>query len=369
MPTEKQYKYNTVINYLMKYIQENDLSDGDRLPTEQQLSDELHVSRVSIQQGIKRLEKDGFVYRIQGSGTYVRQTVGRKEASVMIPLVMNSNFNVVHGFDIIRGAQEYLFSHSCHLSPHCINKADNQAAAYAYEEIINGLIDQGNRCIMVLPPIVRSKEFFRRHMRDGVRFVFLDTPLDDFWGCHTVCSNHLQGGYLVTKHLLEQGHRHIAVISPERLNQAINPNFLHRIEGYRRALEEFDVPFRQEYVFEEYQPLNTMRVKVEQMLSMNPRPTAIFCLNDAVADGAIAHLGEVGMEVPQDISVAGFDNHEIPRPVTTVQQDFYGVGRYGAELALRLLNDPDYPITQQTLPVTLIKRATTAKAIDWKKQP
>ena len=102
---------------------------------------------------------------------------------------------------------------------------------------------------------------------------------------------------------------------------------------------------------------------------MSPRPTAIFCLNDAVADGVVTHLGEMGMEVPQDISVAGFDNHEIPRPVTTVQQDFYGVGRYGAELALRLLDGPDDPITPQTLPVTLIKRATTAKAIDWKKQP
>lgn len=359
MPAEKQYKYNTVINYIMKYIQDNDLTDGDKLPTEQQLSNELHVSRVSIQQGIKRLEKDGFVYRIQGSGTYVRQVADQKESSLMIPLVMNAHFNGVHGFDIIRGAQEYFFSHSCHLSPHCLK--DDMAGGEAYEEMVDYLVEQGNHCIMMLLPFVRSNEFFRRHMRDGVRFVFLDTPLDDFYGCHSVCSNHALGGYLITQHLIELGHREIIVVGPERAAGEQNPNFIHRVEGYRRALEEQGIPYRENYIVWGSQQPEQLREQLGRALSLRPRPTAIFCLNDATADIVIDRLQGFGLRIPQDISIAGFDNHEISRPVTTIQQDFYGVGRYGAEMALRLLREPDYPVTQQILPVTLIKRTTTAK--------
>ena len=360
MPAEKQYKYNTVINYIMKYIQDNDLSDGDKLPTEQQLSSLLHVSRVSIQQGIKKLEKDGFVYRIQGSGTYVRKIADRKESSVMIPLVMHAEFNALHGFDIIRGAQEYLFSHSCHLSPHCLK--NDKMQPLNCEEMINYLVERGNHCIMILLPEVEHAEFFRRHMRGGVRFVFLDTPLDDFFGCHTVYSDHALGGYLVTKHLIDLGHRDIALFSPVDFGANINPNFIHQFEGYRHALLEHGIAYREDYVFEECQATpEGFNEMVERLLAMKPHPTAIFCLNDATADWMTDILEARGIRIPEDISVAGFDNHDIHRPVTTVQQDFYGIGRYGAELALQLLNNPDYPVTRQILPVSLIKRSTTGK--------
>lgn len=357
MSAEKQYKYNTVINYIMKYIQDNDLSDGDKLPTEQQLSSLLHVSRVSIQQGIKKLEKDGFVYRIQGSGTYVRKITDRKESSVMIPLVMNAGFNALHGFDILRGAQEFLFSHSCHLSPHCLKSEDTQQ--HDCEEMINHLVERGNRCIMTLLPTVSNSEFYRRHMRDGVRFVFLDTPLDDFFGCHTVCSDHALGGYLITRHLIDLGHRNIAVFSPVHLGPLVNPNFAHRIEGYRYALNEQGIQYGDEFLFEDCQTWESFTREVERMLAMRSRPTAVFCLNDAVADWMTEYLDIRGLRIPEDMSVAGFDNHNIRHPVTTIQQDFYQMGRYGAEMAFQLLKNPSYPVTRQMLSVSLIQREST----------
>ncbi len=363
MSAEKQYKYNTVINYIMQYIQDNDLSDGDKLPTEQQLSSLLHVSRVSIQQGIKKLEKDGFVYRIQGSGTYVRKITDRKESSIMVPLVMNAGFNALHGFDILRGAQEFLFSHSCHLSPHCLKSEDAQQ--HDCEDMIDHLVERGNRCIMTLLPSVSNADFFRRHMRDGVRFVFLDTPLDDFFGCHTVYSDHALGGYLITRHLIDLGHRDIAVFSPVHSGPLVNPNFAHRIEGYRYALHEQGIRYREDYLFEDCQTTWEHFTRAfERMLAMRPRPTAVFCLNDAVADWMTEYLDERGLRIPEDISVAGFDNHDIRRPVTTIQQDFYEMGRYGAKLALQLLKNPAYPVTKQILPVTLIKRESTGKPLN-----
>ena len=358
MSSEKQYKYNIVINYIMKYIQENELSDGDKLPTEQQLSRELHVSRVSIQQGIKKLEKDGFVYRIQGSGTYVRQIADRKESSIMIPLVMATEFNVVHGFDVIRGAQEFLFSHSCHLSPHCF-KVEGKSPDN-YEEVIDHLIERGNRCIMILLPRIQNPEYFRRHIRNGIRFVFLDNPLEDFFGSYLVCSDHAMGGYLVTKHLLDLGHTNIAVFCPVHVDTETNPNYRLRLEGYRKALEERGIVSRPDYFFE-CVSRGDFAEQIRRMSSLTPRPTAVFCLSDATADMLVEGLREQEIRVPEDVSVAGFDNLQTGNPVTTVQQDFYGLGRYGAELALQLLNHPDYPMTRQTLPVSLIARSTTVR--------
>ena len=361
MSGERQYKYTTVINYLMNYIQQHDLADGDRLPTEQQLSALLHVSRVSIQQGIKRLEKDGFVYRIQGSGTFVRRLADRKESSLMIPLVMDTRFNTVHGFDILRGAQETLFSHSCHLSPYYIKRDDPTYDPADFTRLIDDLVERGNRCLMVMQPDGVPPAFFRRHMRAGVQFVFLDTPLEDPLGCHTVYSDHRMGGYLITRHLIENGHRRIALFCPFSRDEWVHPNFLRRVEGYTQALQEAGIPLWEDLIFERCEPYARLQSCLDAMLALRQRPTAVFCLNDAVADRVTQELQRRGISFPDEISVAGFDNHDIACPVTTVQQDFYNEGRYAAELALRLLNEPAYPLTRQIVPVTLIKRATTGR--------
>ncbi|WP_407641692.1 substrate-binding domain-containing protein [Amycolatopsis panacis] len=108
---------------------------------------------------------------------------------------------------------------------------------------------------------------------------------------------------------------------------------------------------------------STARASATELLTAEPRPTAVLCMSDQLAFAAIAAARRLGLRVPEDVSIVGFD--DTPQaswsdpPLTTVRQDLAGKGRIAGELVLRLLDgDPAPPPIE--LPVSLIIRESTA---------
>lgn len=144
------------------------------------------------------------------------------------------------------------------------------------------------------------------------------------------------GGFTATSHLLQNGHRRIGFINGEEWMEAA----ADRLKGYRQALATADIAFDPALVKSaDWLPLMGYRLTFE-LLKLNEPPTAIFCGNDLIAVGALEAVTELGLQVPRDISVMGYDDQELARythpPLSTLVLPNYEMGRRAAEALIDL---------------------------------
>ena len=196
----------------------------------------------------------------------------------------------------------------------------------------------------------------------NIPLVVLDrsVPID----VDVVRANSKEGAYLLTKHLLELGHRRIAVLSGPR-NISI---MVDRIAGYTKAINEFGLSTDESLIFDNNLTLGAGSKMAEQALALNPRPTAIFATNNFIAIGAIRAIQKAGLSIPQDIALVGFDDlpeHMVIEPFLTVaSQPAYDMGKQAMErLLTRLASNEDIPFNENVLPTQLIVRQSSGHSI------
>lgn len=171
--------------------------------------------------------------------------------------------------------------------------------------------------------------------RDDLPTVLIDYERDPF---ASVCIDNRGGTRAATSYLTERGHRHIAFLGAD----IEHPSLAERLDGYRLALAEAGLPFDETLILldAEHGPRRaTGRRLASSLLALEPRPTAAFCVNDAIALGLLDAVREAGLSVPDDLAIVGFDDVDgaatsVP-PLTTVRVFKEQLG----ELALRHLGD------------------------------
>ena len=174
-----------------------------------------------------------------------------------------------------------------------------------------------------------------------------------------VLTDHQLGGYLATCHLLELGHTRIACIAGP---STITPS-AERIIGYRKALEEAGLSYQEELILRgDYHAQSGMEL-THLILKMNPRPTAIFALNDLMALGALRAAAEDGYSVPKDLAVVGYDDLEIAHftnpPLTTIAQPKKEIGVQAVKLLVDRMSLKSRPPSRIVLAPELIIRRST----------
>jgi len=144
--------------------------------------------------------------------------------------------------------------------------------------------------------------------------------------------------YLATQqameYLLSLGHRRIAIISSE--NAYISTSL--RLQGYKDTLEKHGIAPQEDYIryaSRDYS-FKSGKLKAKELLNVTPRPTALFCISDTLALGAIISAKEMGYRVPEDVTVVGFDDVEYTTMfhpyITTIAQPCYELGRQSVHL-------------------------------------
>ncbi|MGV3344195.1 HTH-type transcriptional repressor PurR [Enterobacteriaceae bacterium LUAb1] len=177
----------------------------------------------------------------------------------------------------------------------------------------------------------------------------------------TVQDNAFEGGYLAGRYLIERGHRDIGII-PGQLERNTGGG---RYTGFLQALQEANITVRPEWVVQgDFEP-ESGYCAMRQILLQKQRPTAIFCGGDIMAMGAICAADELGLRVPQDISVIGYDNVRNARyftpALTTVHQPKEQLGKSAFDLLFdRIINQRKQPQTIEVHP-TLIERRSVAE--------
>lgn len=144
----------------------------------------------------------------------------------------------------------------------------------------------------------------------------------------------LAGGHTATEHLISRGHRRIGFINGEPWMEAAKD----RLKGYRRALATADLPLDPALVRDGDWMSGSGFDHTLHLMKLAKPPTAIFCANDLMALGALEALKQLGLRVPDDVSVMGYDDQEVSRhthpPLSTVVLPNYEMGQAAVELLL-----------------------------------
>ncbi len=213
--------------------------------------------------------------------------------------------------------------------------------------------------IISLPP---SASDVARFQRSAVPVVFADVGNPVCEPFDRIVINDIQGGRLATQHLIDLGHRGIGYIGDLPVAGFNFTAGEDRFEGYRRALIGAGLPVRPEHHLDGRFGREVARELARRMLASAGRPTAIFASNDTQALGVIEAAGDLGLDVPGDLSVVGYDDIETADflGLTTVRQLLFESGRRSVEALLGRLQSPERAPLCDTLPVELIVRRTTA---------
>lgn len=176
-----------------------------------------------------------------------------------------------------------------------------------------------------------------------------------------------KGAYEITRYLIGLGHKNIAHFTGDLSHRDARL----RLAGYRRALLEADLPTDELLVCPGYFTLGSGRYAMAALLEQSaPKATAVFCANDAMAYGAMETLAARGLRVPEDFSVAGFDDlllAQMTTPhLTTVRQPFRAMGHRAVELLLPQIGFVSAPeaLSPELFPVELVVRGSAGPPRD-----
>ncbi|MHB1650948.1 MAG: LacI family DNA-binding transcriptional regulator [Desulfitobacteriaceae bacterium] len=171
--------------------------------------------------------------------------------------------------------------------------------------------------------------------------------------------DNFEGGYLSTKHLLELGHQRIGFVSGGRYTLAT----IERQKGYERALKDNGVQITSELIIMDEFKANSGYKNALKLLSKD-RPTAIFAGNDLIAVGVYRAARELGLNIPEDLSVVGFDDTEYAQiltpMLTTIHSPIQEMGSRAMRFAIMNLQGKKTAKETVVFRPTLVKRESTA---------
>ena len=172
----------------------------------------------------------------------------------------------------------------------------------------------------------------------------------------------VSASYMAAKHLIGLGHRRIAFFT----GPPAAPSSQERLEGYRRALREEDIPWDDRLIFTAGSTIEEGEKAALQLMDERPSATAVQAVNDLVAIGAATVFIKQGLRIPGDISIVGFGNVLVSEhfrvPLTTVRQPKLRLGAAAVEQMVKLLRN-ERPATQR-LPAEIVVRDSTGKPTD-----
>jgi LacI family transcriptional regulator len=237
----------------------------------------------------------------------------------------------------------------------------NSANLAARESTYLSRLEQQRVQGILITPIDPDSPLLDEITARGTPIVIVDRTRTSATHC-SVAVDDVYGGEIAVRHLIEQGHERIAFIGgPATLGQVRD-----RRAGAQRAMQDAGLP--------DFVELSTAQLTVAdganagQRLSWLPdskRPTAAFCANDLVALGLLQSCAALGMHVPDDLAIVGYDDIDFAAaatvPLTSVSQPRRRLGRTAAELLLQETTDPDHEHQQVIYTPELVVRASTQR--------
>jgi LacI family transcriptional regulator len=234
--------------------------------------------------------------------------------------------------------------------------ADGQWKQNTEREVIGTLVGRKVDGLILIGgdvPVSKLNE-----LRDQLPTIVVARELDD-WENQCIHVDNVDAGYRATKHLIDFGHREIALIHGIRNH----PDAVQRFEGYSKALADAGIELNSNLVYSGDFSAQSGVLAVNSLLAQSTHFSAVFAANDMVAFGARLALHRHGIRVPEDVSIIGFDDQAeaafMTPPLTTMRQPAVEMGVASAAALVKLIDGESYELPR--LPIELQRRESVAR--------
>jgi len=335
----------------------------NRLPSEPQLVKKFGVSRPTVGRALRDLQVEGLIERRAGSGTYVRSGAPAPVATRLLGLLI-PGLGTTEIFELICGelaslarVHEYslLWGGSTH------PRHDTDASLEHAEEICQQFIERKVSGVFFAPfELVPEQDQANRHLAEllrqaGVPVVLLDRDLQSFPNrsdFDLVGIDNVAGGFLLADHLLKLGCQHICFVA----RPFSAPTVDARIAGAREALVRRRIELAPDWV----RLGDPADLKFVRSITAGKQADAFICANDHTAAVLMRSLESIGVRVPRDVRVVGFDDVKyatlLSVPLTTVHQPCRDIAVIAFRAMLHRIAEPALPARSVALTPTLVVR-------------
>lgn len=314
MEEKKNYYYQQIHDDLKENILRETCKVGDLLPPENTIARNYGVDRSTVRKALKMLVDDGLVEKIPGKGTVVldRQKSIRQTATAA--LHRNIGFLLPSGNAITQPFYSTLF---CVLEREL--KRFNFSLIYStfneHDDLLKTISDYSLSGIIFVSNTASAQ--IGVALEAGIPCTLVNSYDPRI---PSVLSDNDNGAYLAGKYLMECGHRSVIILSGVRSYICS----AERINGFKRAFAEAGIKIPESAILpaDSWEQESGMNAIKHYLTTCKSLPSAIFCLNDRLAFGAMQAIYQCGLKVPEDISVVGYDNLYTQMsliPLTTIE--------------------------------------------------
>lgn len=357
--------YQHIVMDLKAKMESGELKIGDKLPTEAEISKEYSVSRITSKRALTELENENLIYRVQGKGSFVHSTPKTNRPSdkslheilLILPFHQNSGLE-----DFEKGINEFLTG-----TDYTLNIQSNTTVGQ--RKLLQTALQSSNSGVIFYPVTsISDLDVLYQYHLSRFPVVTMDKHIEGI-PFPSVVSDNFDGAYQATKHLIENNHKRIAFLSS--LNVEFSSSIRERYFGYLKALFDHNLidtsvnDLTERYLT--HAEDNGREFYIHFIESVQEQGiTGIIAENDLIAVEIIQIAKELGLSIPDDFSIVGFDNIQlagfVEPKLTTISQDFLQIGRLAAESLIRIIQNPRESFTENVVvPVKLIERQTVKR--------
>jgi DNA-binding LacI/PurR family transcriptional regulator len=354
-------KYKRIFQQLQQAIADGQYKEGQRIPSETQLSRICGASRLTVAKALKELESIGLIDRRPGSGSYVKQTARREGRTfgLLIPELGQTEIFEPICQSMARASRATHDELLWGAATHDIESHEHQAiqlCEYYISKDVSGVFFapleftphrlEVNRLIL--------DEF----LKTGIPVVLLDRDVCPYPGrshCDLVGIDNRRIGYLVTQHLFRRGCQRVVFFGWPNSAATVE----QRIAGYREAARQAGQPEMVEIGDAE------SRESISALLAKH-RPDGFVCANDRTAGQIMIRLNELGVEIPGKMKITGVDDAKYASflhvPLTTVRQPCHDIGVAAVRTMIERIAHPNMAVRDILLDCQLIVRRSCGSA-------
>ena len=358
-----KFKYQHIYRELKSLVEGGTYEAGEQLPTELELAERFGASRPTVTRALNALREDGLITRRSGAGSFVEASGAayRQESrlfGLLIPGLGQGEIFEPICAQIAARAEENDFSLLW------------SGSGIRTEEAARVLVDVTQRYIdnrvagVFFEPLELSPRFAEINQvlvgmleRAGIPVVLIDSdylPFPEMSRYDLVGIDNFRAGYLVAQHYLHRGIQRVDFLA--RPYSAATVSL--RVEGYRSALVDYGVAPHPEWVHF-FNPEDRFTLRNEVLSSGAQH---LICGNDETAAALMGELDEIGVSVPKDLRIVGFDDIRyasmLKTPLTTLHQPATEIGELALETMLWRLENPERPPRTVTAATAIIQRAS-----------
>ncbi len=354
-------KYQQITDWIHNRIAAGELSGGDRLESENEISALFGISRQTVRHALGNLEQEGILTRVQGSGTYVKGGVAAGG-----PGPLSQTVTIISTY-----VDGYIFPRILQAMVKTLEKSGYSAKIMftnnhieTERRFLERLLAEGSRDPLIVEPVMSALPnpnlvYYRRLQSAGIPILFFHSYYPELSIPH-VSMNDVQVGRIAAEYLLAQGHTRIGGIF-----KADDGQGRRRYAGFVEAMRVAGAAVREERIsWIDTQEMRDSLQLSPRILKRLAQCSACICYNDELAHIVTGLCEEQGIRIPEDLSLISVDNSELARlnavPLTSVAHPLEVLGEKVAENMLQMIRTPGFDATYEFDPQLEI-RASVAR--------